>query len=89
MGLHHGIGNAITFDYLEDYYPAGVEEFRRMIEKHNITLPRNLVTDIKTEDLEKMIDVALFLEPLWENALGDDWKKIMTRDKIRDLYLRM
>lgn len=89
LGLHHGIGNAITFDYLEDYYPEGVNEFRRMIEKHDVILPRNLVPDMNADDLEKMIDVALFLEPLWENALGDDWKKIMTRDKIRDLYLKM
>jgi 3-deoxy-alpha-D-manno-octulosonate 8-oxidase len=89
LGLHHGIGNAITFDYLGDYYPDGVREFRRMVEKHGISLPRNLVDGMKDEDMEKMIDVALFLEPLWENALGDDWKRIMTRDRIRELYLKM
>ena len=35
------------------------------------------------------MDVALVLEPLWENALGKDWKTIMTREKIRALYLKM
>jgi len=89
LGLHHGIGNSITFDYLEDYYPEGVREFRQMTEKHGITLPRDLVDGMAEEDLEKMIDVALFLEPLWENALGDDWKREMTRDRIRELYLQM
>ena len=89
LGLHHGIGNAITFDYLGDYYPDGVREFRRMVEKHGVTLPRDLVDGMKDEDMEKMIDVALFLEPLWENALGDDWNKIMTRDRIKELYLKM
>ena len=39
--------------------------------------------------MEKMIDVALVLEPLWENALGKDWKALMTRERIRELYLRM
>jgi len=29
------------------------------------------------------------LEPLWENALGKDWKKIMTREKIKEMYQRM
>ena len=89
LGLHHGIGNCIVFDYLEDYYPEGVYEFRRMMEKHNIELPRNQVAGIKSDELEKMIDVALVLEPLWENALGADWKKIMTRDRIKELYQRM
>jgi 3-deoxy-alpha-D-manno-octulosonate 8-oxidase len=39
--------------------------------------------------MEKMVDVALVLEPLWENALGQDWKSIMTRKKIRALYMKI
>jgi len=89
LGIHHGIGNCIVFDTLEDYYPQGVDEFRNMMEKHKIQLPRNLVAGIKDDQLEKMVDVALILEPLWENALGTDWKKTMTRDRIKALYLKM
>ena len=29
-----------------------------------------------------MINVSLGMKPLWENALGKDWEKIMTRKKI-------
>jgi len=89
LGLHHGIGNSVVFDYLDDYYPEGVQEFRRMMERQGIDLPRNLVADVSDEQMETMINVALVMEPLWENALGKDWKTIMTRDKIRDLYLKM
>ena len=39
--------------------------------------------------MESMIDIALSLVPLWENALGDDWEAIATRDKLRNLYLKM
>ena len=39
-GIHHGIGNCLAFDCLEDYYPEGVREFHRMMEKHHITLSR-------------------------------------------------
>jgi 3-deoxy-alpha-D-manno-octulosonate 8-oxidase len=89
LGLHHGIGNCIAFDCLEEYYPDGVAEFRQMMEKNGIKLPRNVVAGIEREELDKMIDVALVLEPLWENALGEDWKKIMSRDRIEELYQRM
>jgi 3-deoxy-alpha-D-manno-octulosonate 8-oxidase len=89
LGLHHGIGNCIAFDHLEDYYPEGVREFRMMMANHQIELPRNLVAGIAPDRLEKMVDVSLVLEPLWENALGRDWKSIMTRDKIRELYQQM
>ena len=89
LGLRHGIGNCIAFDYLEEYYPDGVLEFRQMMERHDINLPRNIMTGIESEKLEKMVDVALVLEPLWENALGKDWKKKMTRDRIKEMYLKM
>ncbi|HAO21387.1 MAG TPA: alcohol dehydrogenase [Desulfobacteraceae bacterium] len=89
LGLHHGIGNCVAFDYLDEFYPDGVFEFRKMMEKHEISLPRNLTSGLTDEQSEKMTDVALVLEPLWENALGKDWKKIMTRDRIRELYQRM
>jgi 3-deoxy-alpha-D-manno-octulosonate 8-oxidase len=89
LGIHHGIGNCIVFNTLEDYYTEGVNEFRQMMEKHKIQLPRNIVAGIKNDQLEKMADVALILEPLWENALGTDWKRTMTRDRIKELYLKM
>ena len=89
LGTHHGIGNCIVFDYLDEYYSEWVDEFRRMMEKHGINLPRNLVAGIEKDKLEKMVDVALVLEPLWENALGAGWKEIMTREKIKELYQRM
>jgi len=89
LGLRHGIGNSIAFDYLDEFYPEGVAEFRRMLEKHKIDLPRDITANLEEEKMNKMIDVALILEPLWENALGKDWKKVMTRDRIAELYRRM
>lgn len=89
LGIHHGIGNSIAFDYLEEFYPKGVEQFRQMLDQQNIELPRNIMHDVRDDQLEKMVDVSLVLEPLWENALGADWKRKMPRERIRDLYLRM
>lgn len=89
LGTHHGIGCCITFDYLDDYYPQGVEEFRRMMQRHDITLPRNLTKGLPEDQMEKMVTTALGLVPLWENCLGPDWESIMTRDKVMELYRKM
>ncbi|MFC1813576.1 iron-containing alcohol dehydrogenase family protein [Thermodesulfobacteriota bacterium] len=89
LGFHHGIGNCIAFNQLDEYYPEGVREFRKMMDKNGINLPRNVTANVDTNQLEKMIDVSLVLEPLWENALGTGWKEIMTREKIKELYLKM
>ncbi|MBI5064587.1 MAG: iron-containing alcohol dehydrogenase [Desulfatitalea sp.] len=89
LGTHHGIGNSIVFDYLEEFYPQGVAEFRQMLIKQNIDLPRGLTASLNEAQMEKMVDVALGLEPLWENALGKQWRQKMTRERIRELYRRM
>ena len=89
LGLHHGIGNSVAFDYLEEFYADGVREFQQMLNRHQVDLPRNLTADLPPVKMEKMIDVALSLDPLWENALGADWKQEMTRDRVRSLYERM
>lgn len=86
LGTKHGIGNCIVMDHLEEYYPAGVKEFKYMVEKNQIEIPKNICAGLSEEDFDKMIDVSLGMKPLWENALGKDWEKIMTREKLRALY---
>lgn len=89
LGTKHGIGNCIVMNHLEEYYPAGVEEFKHMVQKNNIDIPTGICKDLSEEDFEKMMTVSLGMKPLWENALGADWEKIMTREKLRALYGRL
>jgi 3-deoxy-alpha-D-manno-octulosonate 8-oxidase len=86
LGTKHGIGNCIVFDKLQEYYPEGVKEFKLMVEKNNIDIPKNICANLSDDDFNKMIDVSLGMKPLWENALGKDWEKIITRGKLRSLY---
>ncbi len=89
LGIHHGIGNCIVFNQLEEFYPEGVAEFKQMMDLNGIALPKNRVMGTDAALVEKMIDVSLTLDPLWENALGKNWKNLMTRERIRTLYSRM
>jgi 3-deoxy-alpha-D-manno-octulosonate 8-oxidase len=86
LGTKHGIGNCIVFDKLEEFYPEGVKEFKYMVEKNKIDIPKNICAGLSDGDFNKMIDVSLGMKPLWENALGKDWEKKINRDKLRKLY---
>jgi 3-deoxy-alpha-D-manno-octulosonate 8-oxidase len=89
LGTKHGIGNCIVMNHLEEYYPAGVAEFKSMVERHNIEIPQGICKGLTEDQFDIMMNVALSLKPLWENALGTDWDKIMTRGKLRELYGRL
>ena len=89
LGTHHGVGCCIAFDYLEEFYPEGVREFRGMMEKHEINLPRNITANMDDKALDLMVTTALGLVPLWENCLGPDWEKLMTRERTLELFKKM
>ncbi|WP_245701861.1 iron-containing alcohol dehydrogenase family protein [Roseivirga misakiensis] len=89
LGTKHGIGNCIVFDQLEEFYPEGVEKFKAMVDKHQIHIPKGICAGLSDQQFEEMIDVALFLEPLWENALGSNWRDTITRKKLREMYEKM
>ncbi|HEY0610720.1 MAG TPA: iron-containing alcohol dehydrogenase family protein, partial [Chitinophaga sp.] len=89
LGTHHGVGNCIVFDKLEEFYPQGVKEFKEMVALHNITIPQHITKGLSDEEFNKMIDVSMGLVPLWENALGKDWQQKMTRERLRALYERL
>lgn len=89
LGTRHGVGNCIVFDHLEEFYPQGVKEFKQMVAQHQIHIPQGVTKGLTDEQFDKMIDVSLGMVPLWENALGKDWKQKMTREQLRKLYEKL
>jgi 3-deoxy-alpha-D-manno-octulosonate 8-oxidase len=86
LATKHGIGNCIVMHHLDEYYPEGVKEFKKMVEQNQIEIPKNICANLSNDQFNKMMDVCPGMKPLWENALGKDWEKMMTRNKLRALY---
>ena len=56
---------------------------------HKIKLPEGICSGLDDYEIEQMIDIALGLEPLWENALGKNWHNKIKRTDIKALYKKM
>jgi 3-deoxy-alpha-D-manno-octulosonate 8-oxidase len=89
LGYHHGIGNCLAFDVLEDFYPEGVTEFRKMMKIHNITLPKNICKDLPDETIAKMVAVTKSMGPLWDNVYGKGWEEKVTDEMLTRLFRRI
>lgn len=89
LGTRHCIGNCIVFPHLGEYYAKGVEEFGEMVSKNKIHIPSGLSRDWTQDQIERMVDTCLALDHMWNHAIGADWKQVITREKLRELYLRM
>jgi 3-deoxy-alpha-D-manno-octulosonate 8-oxidase len=89
LGVKHGIGNCIVMDHIEEYYPEGVAEFKKMVSINSIDIPQGICASLTEDQFDAMINVSLSMKPLWENALGKNWESIMTRQKLRELYEKL
>ncbi len=89
LGYRHGIANSIVFNHLEEYYGEDVAKFQQMVKQHNIQMPTGVTRGLTSEQMDKMIELAYMLERDLISALGPDFKKILTPEKIVSLYERM
>ncbi|MDG1973789.1 MAG: iron-containing alcohol dehydrogenase family protein [Flavobacteriaceae bacterium] len=89
LDYRHGYANCIVFNVLHEYYGEHVNLFKKMLLDHDITLPTNVCSSLDDVAIERMVDMTLLMDRPLTNALGDNWREILTRDKIRDLYLAM
>lgn len=89
LKTRHGLSNCIVFSQLEEFYPDYVLEFQEIVKRNGFEIPQNITKDCTDDEFEKMIDISLVLVPLWENALGKDWQKTITREKLKELFKRM
>ena len=87
--IHHGVGNCVVFNQLDEFYPDAVKEFREMMTLNNIEIPRGVTSECTPEEIDKMIDVSLTLVFMWQHVCGPDWEKIITREKLRGLFMKM
>ncbi len=89
LGIHHGVGNCIVFNQLEEFYPEGVREFKEMMRINNIDLPKGVTAACTDAEIERMIDVTLGMTFMWEHLAGPGWREVITRDRLRGLLKKM
>lgn len=89
FGYHHGIANCIVFDKLEKYYPDDLPVFREMVHRNNIEIPSHVLAEASDEQLKVMTSMAYMMEKPLRNALGDNWRSILTPEVVRELYRTM
>jgi len=86
---HHCVGNCMALNALEEFYPHEVEEFRRMMDAQKIELPRGLCHDLSDAQARALYEATIIHEKPLANALGDDFKSILTFDKVTAVFRAM
>lgn len=89
LHTHHCIANCIVMNVMDEFYPQEAPAFRAMLAKQKVTLPKGLCRDLTDEQYERLYLSTVIHEKPLSNALGPDFKAILTREKVTSLFKRM
>lgn len=89
LGVHHCVGNCIVMRAMADYYPAAYDEFWKMAERQRVKVPEGICRNLGEADFKALYDASIMHQKPLTNALGENYKSILTLDKVTDLFKKM
>ena len=89
--IHHCEANCITMRGMEEFYPKEYEEFFQMAQKQNVKIPTLMqyINNLDEETFKKLYNSTIIHEKPLSNALGDNFRKILTYEKVKEIFLKM
>jgi len=89
LGVHHCIANCMVMRAMADYYPQAYDEFWTMVDKQKITIPSGICNQLSEADFEALFNATIMHQKPLTNALGENYKSILTFKKVVELFQAM
>ena len=89
LGLHHCVANCITMRAMEEYYPQGFKEFWSMVDKQKVNIPKGICKNLSDTQYDDLYNATVIHEKPLINALGEDFKDILTKYKVIEIFKSM
>ena len=89
FGTHHCIANCIVMTAMQDFYPEPYAEFMQMVEQQGIAIPKGIAADCDEATYRALYDASVMHEKPLTNALGSDYKSILTFERVTELFKSM
>ncbi len=89
LGIHHCLANCIVMNVMEDFYPEETKEFKLFMDKQKIELPKGITDELTDAQFDKLYLSTIIHEKPLENALGANFKTILTKEVVIKIFRRM
>lgn len=89
LGLHHCVANCIALNALEEFYPLEHAEFCTMLSKQNVDLPSGVCSDLTDDEFKRLVAATVVHAKPLTNALGPDFRSVLTDEKVVEIFRRM
>lgn len=89
LGIHHCVGNCIVMRAMADYYPAAYDEFWEMAERQSVKIPEGICRNLDEAGFKALYEASIIHEKPLTNALGENFRAILTLEKVTNLFEKM
>jgi 3-deoxy-alpha-D-manno-octulosonate 8-oxidase len=89
LGLHHCVANCIVMRAMQPFYSKEFDEFWRMVGKQNVFIPEGVGHGLTDQQYEQLFAATIIHEKPLTNALGPEFKKLLTREKVTEIFKTM
>ena len=86
LGLHHCIANCIVMRSMKPFYPQGYDLFWKMAEKQDVVIPEGVCADCSDAQFDALYQASIVHEKPLTNALGKNFRDILTPDYVKSLF---
>ena len=89
LGVHHCLANFIVMSVMDEFYPKETEEFLEFISIQKIKTPQGICKNLSQDQFDSLYKSTIIHEKPLTNALGKEFKKILTKTKVVEIFKRM
>lgn len=88
-GMHHCVANCVVLKAMGEFYPEAHWEFSEFVSKQGVDIPQGVCRGAAADEFEQLYKATIIHEKPLTNALGTEFRKILTPTKVRELFSRM
>jgi len=89
LGLHHCVANCITMMAMELYYPDEHREFMGFVENQDVPIPEGVCSQLSDSQFEALYQATIIHEKPLTNALGEQYRDVLDRSRVRQIFEKM
>ena len=89
LGIHHCVANCIALKALGEFYPEANKEFLEMARRQRVSIPAGVCSNLSDEKYEALFRGTIVHEKPLTNALGSEFREVLTIDRVVALFKQM
>lgn len=89
LKLHHCVANCIVMRAMSEFYPEACDEFWGMVDRQQVTIPEGVCRNLNDDQYRALYEATVIHQKPLTNALGSQYRDVLTYDKVVALFKKM